>query len=140
MSKYSTKLLAVYGTLKQGYGNHRLLEGWQKVCDAMTVKNNFWMDNLGDRGFPIVYHIPEGEMNQIQVEVYEIPSDEALRPVDRLEGHPEWYRREKHLFVDNEGVEFEAETYVQYLDNRNNLPPVREHRVSTWEGRRYVGN
>ena len=76
----------VYGTLKKGFGNHILLEG-SKFLGYAKTNPLFTMVSLG--GFPAV--IIDGETS-IQGEVYEV-NEEALRSLDRLEGHPNWYKR-----------------------------------------------
>lgn len=75
----------VYGTLKQGYGNHRVMEmsGGRFLYRAMT-EIEFDLISLG--GFPGM--IP-GE-HRVLGEVYEV---DRIGPLDSLEGHPSFYRR-----------------------------------------------
>lgn len=73
--------VAVYGTLKQGNGNHRLLTG-ATLLGSDVLRNNWRMYHLG--GFPGVKYVPD--MGDIHVEVYEV--DEAtFERLDRLEGY-----------------------------------------------------
>lgn len=73
------KLLAVYGTLKRGYGNNRLISDWKFV--GTTRIKGFDMYQMG---FPMIFH-GDGE---ITIEVFEIPDRPgALRNVDYLEGY-----------------------------------------------------
>lgn len=78
--------IAVYGTLKQGYGNHRLLFGFEKMKDA--VVNNFGlMYSYSTSGFPVAYPC---EDSKAHVEIYDIGDNEGvLRNLDSLEGYRE---------------------------------------------------
>ena len=81
--------IAVYGTLRRGNGNHRLIEH----CNMLSMEQieGFHMYSLG--GFPAV--VPgkkDGFADTITVEVYEV-DDDTLARVDRLEGYPGWYER-----------------------------------------------
>lgn len=75
----------VYGTLKSGHGNHRLLQG-SKFLGRSTV-DRFKMYSLG--GFPAVVPSEDGV---IQGEVYEV-DDFTMTRLDRLEGYPNFYDR-----------------------------------------------
>jgi len=81
--------VAVYGTLKSGRGNHRLLEKSYCLGDAYTAA-----------AYPLVidglpYLIDRmGVGKRVRVEVYRV--DEAtLARLDSLEGHPDWYQRKE---------------------------------------------
>lgn len=79
MKKY---LLAVYGTLKRGFGNHYLLEEKNnKFLGKFVTKPEFTMYSLG--GYPTITR--EGKTS-LHVEVYEI-DEQTLRNVYRLEGY-----------------------------------------------------
>ena len=100
----------VYGTLRQGFGNHRLLEGATFIGPATTAAE-FTMLHLG--AYPGLIH--DGT-TQIVGEVYEVDADQ-LRHLDRLEGHPDFYHRIPARLAD---PALEVELYV--------LPPTyREH-------------
>jgi gamma-glutamylcyclotransferase (GGCT)/AIG2-like uncharacterized protein YtfP len=76
----------VYGTLKRGYGNHRLLAG-----RSVFIGDDAIIGKLFDLGaFPAA--TPEGS-DLIQGETYFV-GPKTLRDLDRLEGHPNFYRRE----------------------------------------------
>lgn len=81
-------IVAVYGTLRQGHGNHRILaEGNAELKGAFRTNNNEWrMVSLG--GFPAC--VP-GDGN-ISVEVYEVDSP-TLERLDCLEGYPTLYQK-----------------------------------------------
>jgi len=74
----------VYGTLKQGHGNHRLLQESTKLGADWLA--GYKMHSYG--GFPVVY---QGE-GMIYGEFYEI-DDVTLERCDWLEGHPDFYKR-----------------------------------------------
>lgn len=78
----------VYGTLKQGYGNHRLLEGKTMIGEGVTdlryqmVSGGFPIIMLHDNGLPV------------KGEVYDITGDLAcLDNLDALEGEGVMYDR-----------------------------------------------
>lgn len=75
------KLIAVYGTLKQGFGNNRRL-GDSKLLGSTLTKRKFTMYSCG--GFPAV--TPTGE-TKIHIEVYEVVNPNILQSVYMLEGY-----------------------------------------------------
>jgi len=78
------ELVAVYGTLKSGFGNHRVL-GEEAEFMGNDVLDNWSMYSYGH--FPFV--VPtEDAGDKIYVEVYAIPN---LRRTDALEGYHEGY-------------------------------------------------
>jgi len=82
--------LMVYGTLQQGYWNNRLLAGARFIGQAVTNKEYV----LFDCGFPMAVTAPtKYKPLPIIGEVYEV-TQEQLERCDRLEGHPNWYKRE----------------------------------------------
>ena len=77
----------VYGTLRKGYWNHRLLENSKFLGEARTKeKYSLYAD-----GIPYVVKIPR---THIKGEVYEV-DEETLRRLDQLEEHPDVYYREE---------------------------------------------
>jgi gamma-glutamylaminecyclotransferase len=80
-------LVAVYGSLKQGFGNHRLLEKANFIGSGETPPI-YEMRGEG-RGYPGIF---KGD-SRVQVEVYSVTHEE-LKNLDSLEGHPNFYRRE----------------------------------------------
>jgi len=82
------ELVAVYGSLRDGLSNHRLLET-AKPLGKDTV-TGFDMFSLG--AFPYVR--PTKEANNIVVEVYEVDENTFAR-LDMLEGYPSFYDRMK---------------------------------------------
>lgn len=89
MTKPSTFVLFVYGSLKRGFGNHRLLENLRaKFLGEAKSEPVFTMYSLG--GFPGI--IRNGD-TPVSGELYEVPSS-GMSDLDMLEGHPNFYRRE----------------------------------------------
>lgn len=79
----------VYGTLKKGHGNHRLLRGSQQL-GRCYVEGPFKLHDLG--AFPAV--VRAEEVGRVFGEVYLI-NTEVLASLDLLEGYPTFYTREK---------------------------------------------
>ena len=78
----------VYGTLKKGFGNHRLLAHAKFMGQAVTSEAYA----LYISSIPFV--IRKEQVSCIHGEVYQV--DRAtLASLDSLEGHPGWYKREK---------------------------------------------
>ena len=96
----------VYGTLKEGYHNHYLLENAEFICEAIT-KEKYPMVNIeGD--FPYLLN-KQGQGHNIQGEVYRI-DDAILVMLDVLEGYPEHYTRES-IEVLSKGITLKALVY-----------------------------
>lgn len=81
-------MVAVYGTLKRGRGNHRYLDGCQFLDGGLTVD----CLPMVDHGIPYVYDEP-GVGGRIVVEVYRVDDISSWQGLDALEGHPEHYAR-----------------------------------------------
>jgi len=78
----------VYGTLLQGEANHRLLRDARLIRPARTPAE-FDLLHLG--GFPAM---ARGGRTAVRGEIYDVDRN-LLRRLDRLEGHPHFYRRER---------------------------------------------
>lgn len=83
-----SNLVFVYGTLKRGHGNHRVMipSGGEYLGDHVTkpVYNMFT-----NSSYPA---ITKGGTTPITGEVYLV---EDMTPLDRLEGYPNFYNREE---------------------------------------------
>jgi len=98
------ELMAVYGTLKSGKSNHYFL-GDSGHVGMGRVSNEF---TLAVEGLP---YLVKRNGKGCLVEVYEVDKD-TMRMIDRLEGHPNFYRRElTDIFLDN-GVVVQAWVYI----------------------------
>ncbi len=82
----TTTRVFVYGTLMRGEPNHRLLAGADYLGRART-EPAFELVDLG--AFPAM--VPGGR-TAVSGEVYAV-DDPTLAALDRLEGHPRFYRR-----------------------------------------------
>jgi gamma-glutamylcyclotransferase (GGCT)/AIG2-like uncharacterized protein YtfP len=116
-----SNLVAVYGSLRRGLGNH----GFLRESNLLSTEqvSGFLMKSLG--GYPAVFHDDPDKV--ITIEVYEVP-EKSMRGLDSLEGHPAWYRRE--LIETSQGEAWiyvmqreyqrpvvESGDWVQYLEN-----------------------
>ena len=127
-----TNLVFVYGTLKKGFGNHRLLVKAEFMCPSYIFDGK--MLDLG--AFPAVV---DGA-REIHGELYSV--DKAtLASLDRLEGHPTFYERRKvHAMVpDGPGQEGDMEAWCYFLSKDSQahyekLCPVIEEGI--WNGHR----
>jgi gamma-glutamylaminecyclotransferase len=81
----------VYGSLKKGLGNHRLLEQ-SKFLGRCFIEGRYKFLSLG--GFPGLVMDDSSAITRVVGEVYQINED-ALRSLDWLEGHPRFYKRHK---------------------------------------------
>lgn len=104
-------LVFTYGTLKRGYGNNRLLDGARFMGEAVT-QPIFNLFSLG--GFP---GITMDGTTAVHGEVFEVTDETMMARLDRLEGHPGWYRRTpiKAHYVEGGSTsenEIDVEAYV----------------------------
>lgn len=76
------KLVAVYGSLRKGMGNHGIISG-NEFYKQDTLTGNFRMVSLG--GFPGV--VRTEEVATIVVELYKVQTQAALSRLDMLEGY-----------------------------------------------------
>lgn len=91
-------LVFVYGTLKSGYGNNRLLSSSTLVGTDSTIDKYV----LGDIGFPyafpesVIAHLFDDEelFKPVYGELWQMNCWNTLRSLDSLEGHPWHYYRE----------------------------------------------
>lgn len=92
--------LFVYGTLRHGEPNWRnFIPDLQPIMQNVVTKPEFKMVTMG--GFPGVMR---GGTRQIVGDVFEVP-EERVKPIDALEGHPQFYRREFIHLENGEQVE-----------------------------------
>jgi gamma-glutamylcyclotransferase (GGCT)/AIG2-like uncharacterized protein YtfP len=100
-------LLFVYGTLRSGFGNHRLLAGSRLLGRGRTVAAYAL---LVDR-YPHLVEAPA--VSPVVGEVYEV-SPATLAVLDRLEDHPNWYRRQPiAVALDDGSPVVQAEAYFR---------------------------
>lgn len=103
-----TTLFAVYGTLKRGYSNNRILSNSDFVCEDS-------IEGLGLKysGFPVAYKDPTAT---VKCEIFETYGDKGtIERLDRLEGVPSMY--ERHVMTTKGG--HEVNVYVGNPKNWN---------------------
>tara|TARA_R110000803_G_scaffold56959_3_gene114662 strand:+ start:7375 stop:8451 length:1077 start_codon:yes stop_codon:yes gene_type:complete len=83
-------LVAVYGTLKKGFGNYYSYLKSSKFVGSGVTKDRY---PLVVQGLPFLVN-KRGIGYNVKVDVFKV-SDITLGNLDALEGHPKWYRREK---------------------------------------------
>ena len=83
MSEY----IAVYGSLRKGLHNHRVL-GTDRDFIGEGIVRGFGMYSLGM--YPAL--VREGTHSDVVVEMYQV-SDKTMKCVDKLEGFPSYYTR-----------------------------------------------
>lgn len=98
-------LVAVYGSLRKGLGNHQVLGNSQHIGN--TRLSGFYMHSFG--AYPYITH----GSGTITAEVYAVESEQVAQSLDWLEGYPEFYDREQ--------VQTEyGMAWVYFIDNENN--------------------
>jgi len=88
MSKNNIKVF-VYGSLKQGFGNHNYHLDNSDFLGKSETLPQYSLFSLG--AYPGVI---KGGITAVQGELYGVNA-EGLQRLDRLEGHPNYYHREK---------------------------------------------
>ena len=127
-------LVSVYGTLKQGWGNHRLLER------DPVLKGHIGIHKISGVGFPI---IKLGDNYRLNVEVYEVnPID--LKSLDGLEGYtegqtPTFYDRKvvDVTLEDGSKINTYVYEYVSDFDNHIKSECEKADGIHNWVGSRY---
>lgn len=100
----------VYGTLKEGYGNHAHWMGdLVKHCDAETEEK--WAMIGKDMAFPYLLS-RHSHGHNVKGELYEVEESD-LKFLDILEGAPRHYRRQPISVVTGAGEVITATTYVK---------------------------
>ena len=103
-----------YGTLRQGYGNSRILSNAGAECLGERTTSGSYL--MGDVGFPYVFDpdTTEGLLHDeyykpVTGDLWTIPSVQCFKSLDSLEGYPWHYDRE--VITLNTGEE--AWMYIQ---------------------------
>jgi gamma-glutamylcyclotransferase (GGCT)/AIG2-like uncharacterized protein YtfP len=97
----------VYGTLMEGYGNHRVVQEY--VADIVSATTTGELYQL--TGYPGML---EGN-DTVHGELITLKPDtegEAISAMDRLEGHPNFYKRTIQTVCTGEGTEHKAYVYI----------------------------
>jgi gamma-glutamylaminecyclotransferase len=83
-------VIAVYGTLKKGFNNYYNYLSSSKHLGSGKTKDKY---PLIIQGLPYLID-KKGVGHNVEVDVFKV-SDAVLDSLDRLEGHPNWYRRKQ---------------------------------------------
>ncbi len=107
-------IIAAYGTLREGYGNNRLLQTSSHLGTGKTAEKY----TLRASGIPFVSKEPT---SNIVVDVYKV-NKSVLSQLDSLEGHPEWYKREQiPVIVENK----QLNAWLYFNDGYTHLPVIK---------------
>ena len=119
------EFLFVYGSLKKGFDNHKLLDKYAKrVGKASTVgKFAMYEDRFGN--YPYLVKEP---ITKVMGELYEIKMKELLDKIDEFEGAPEYYQRKKIKVKTHKGVNL---AFV-YIREDEEIPKEQEP-LKVWE-------
>jgi len=119
------EFLFVYGSLKKGFDNHKLLQKYAKrVGKASTVgKFAMYEDSFGN--YPYLVKEP---VAKVMGELYEIKRKELLDKIDEFEGAPEYYQRKKIKVKTHKGVNL---AFV-YIREDEEIPKEQEP-LKIWE-------
>ena len=109
--KEKNELVAVYGTLLEGERNAH----WGK--GALSRRKASVRGVLYDTGYGFPAFVPGAEGGPVEAEVLEVDAT-GLAKMDRLEGYPRLYRRERVVATYEDGTKAEVWVYVM-----NDLPP-----------------
>lgn len=101
------EVVLVYGSLREGLGNHAVIEGCDRIGDTFTVEGLDMFpigDQFGDQltigGISYPYCV-NGD-GSVVVECY-LADDERMKALDKLEGYPQFYNRKKVRAKDEDG-------------------------------------
>jgi gamma-glutamylaminecyclotransferase len=113
----------VYGTLKKGFINHWRLKDSRKIGDGWVYGELY---SVYSNSLPI---LKASDVSKVYGEIYEV-SLKTLRRLDKLEGHPGWYRRTR-VFATLGYEVLEVEVYV-FQGHKNQ----HWHRIANgiWKG------
>jgi gamma-glutamylaminecyclotransferase len=125
--KEEKHIVACYGTLMSGFGNHRCFGNSKMIAKGETVEKM----KMTASGIPFV--TKKEKISPIKVEVYEV-NDEILYRLDCLEGHPSFYKREVTDIKLEDGNE--AKAWMYFCDrNAAEVVPTgdyRDYRKNSW--------
>jgi gamma-glutamylaminecyclotransferase len=122
----------VYGTLKRGYGNNRLLADAQFLSVAWT-RRKF---RMLDVGFPVLrpYEDQDYYKASVEGELYEC-DDRTLEALDRLESEGRMYDR-KIIEVVVNGSVVRVHAYIgrtEHWSYRNIIPKAPVNGIHNWK-------
>ena len=110
----------VYGTLRKGHSNHRLL-GNSELVGSYMVALPYVMKHLG--GFPGL--LSDGQRHDIFCEMYEV-DDDTFQRLDYLEGYPSFYNRTEVRVGD-------TQAWIYYLTDEEYYQHYPEIESGDWD-------
>lgn len=130
-------LVFVYGTLKRGHGNNRLLSCARFVGEGQTIARC----RLLHAGFPVLRKGLVGYScldAPVRGEVYLVTDPGTLEDLDMLESEGRMYHRRSMAVQIDQGKRVRAFTYVgdsKYWSQRGIRPYVPTDDLHVWPGR-----
>ena len=113
----SKVIVAVYGSLKKGRGNHQHFLKDAEVIGEGVTQNKFKMLSMG--AFPGLIDSTEPDNTaNVVVEVYQVDSD-SFKSLDRLEGYPHFYTRRQETILLSNDKKIQAWIYILAKDDRH---------------------
>ena len=117
----------VYGSLLSSLHNHHLLASHKSdfIGNVKTVQV-YYMCSTNGGNFPYLTKIPviQDQLPSCIVgELYMVTSD-CLTSLDRLEGHPNWYRREE-INVTVTDTDEQRVAWIYFLQNESSIHDIR---------------
>lgn len=113
-----SNLVAVYGSLLSGLGNHVVMQRAEGVLVDSGVVQGFKLWAYAGKAYPCV---SEGD-GSVKVEVYTV-DDQGLVPLDRLEGYPSFYDRKQVDVILDDGTLAKG-VWIYYHHEEPNAPLV----------------
>ena len=104
----------VYGTLRKGFGNHSVMARHEHKFIGQGKTDDIF--RLTASGIP--YVSKNNPVSQVVGEMYEVSKEVLEGPMDRLEGHPVFYKREKTPITLDDGTKSEA--WLYFCEGREN--------------------
>jgi gamma-glutamylcyclotransferase (GGCT)/AIG2-like uncharacterized protein YtfP len=118
-------LVAVYGTLRAGFGNNaRCL----KTSEHLTTETVKGLGMVSLSAFPAVYTSKDPD-KEITIEVWRTPSDAVNQGLDSLEGYPGFYHRK---LIDTS----QGKAWIYFIDTYTDESP---NQVENGDWKEYLG-
>jgi gamma-glutamylaminecyclotransferase len=116
-------ILFVYGSLKKGFDNNRILNKAIYISKAQTVRK-FAMYRSEEGDYP--YLVKNKSLYVISGEIYKIKRKDLMKKIDLFEGSPDYYLRES-INVKTRSGNKRAFAYF-YIDKNShkNKEPIKE--------------
>lgn len=117
--------LFVYGSLKKGFDNHKLLEKYARRIGKASTVAKFGMFEAGFGNYP---YLIQKSLNTIKGELYQITRKELLARIDEFEGAPEYYERKKIKVKSHRGI-VKAFVYIRPAKE----VPIGQKSLKVWQ-------